>query len=265
VSNLPCYLYAPVITTTIPSDFSSSNYSAFLFQVLTMLQVTLENQTFLGCLFLCGYLSYLCFTPPHPPSKEHHEKDDLQKGIVKTAMAANFLTFMLEFGFHIILILFPELHPTICRNPDILNPALLTWSWTTTLFVGIVLVFAPIRLLSYAQLGKNFTFVLAKPSKLVTTGVYRYVQHPSYTGLFAVLAAWYWFYLRLDGVAACVLPASVVGLKGLTFIPSTLITLWVLWGISLRIMVEEEMMKKEFGKDWVDWHHNTKRLIPGVF
>jgi protein-S-isoprenylcysteine O-methyltransferase Ste14 len=30
-------------------------------------------------------------------------------------------------------------------------------------------------------LGQNFTFRLAKPKTFITSGMYRYVQHPSYT------------------------------------------------------------------------------------
>jgi protein-S-isoprenylcysteine O-methyltransferase Ste14 len=163
------------------------------------------------------------------------------------------------------LILFPEYHAKMCLNPDALNPALLQWSWYTSTFVIIVLIFAPLRLSAYAGLGKNFTFALAKPNKLITTGIYRYVQHPSYTGLVLLLGVWYWTLMRLDGAAACLLPFRIVHIKALSLVSSFLMSSVTLAGLWVRVKDEETMMEKEFGKEWVEYHSKTKRFIPGVF
>ena len=32
-----------------------------------------------------------------------------------------------------------------------------------------------------------------------------------------------------------------------------------------RIRQEEAMMKREFGKEWEEYHRETARLVPGVF
>jgi protein-S-isoprenylcysteine O-methyltransferase Ste14 len=229
------------------------------------MELSTENLSLLGCLLLCGYLSYLCCTPPHPPKVSQKEGDRLQSKFMTGVFGINFLSYTAIFAYHIILILFPRYQSIICRHPNHLNNWLTTWSSNTTIFVIAILIFAPIRLLSYAQLGNNFTFVLAKPNKLITTGVYHYVQHPSYTGLIPVLGAWYWFYTRLDGIAVCILPPEIVGAGVFTFIPPLGLSLLTLWGILLRIRDEEEMMKRSFGMEWVKWHRKTKRFIPGVF
>jgi protein-S-isoprenylcysteine O-methyltransferase Ste14 len=59
------------------------------------------------------------------------------------------------------------------------------------------------RLKSYSGLGKEFTFTLAVPKKLVTSGVYSWVQHPSYVGLIGLRIADSFFVQRLDGVTVC--------------------------------------------------------------
>ena len=50
--------------------------------------------------------------------------------------------------------------------------------------IGIlfILVGFCIRLIAIRTLGKDFTFNLKIPSKIVTTGLYKYIRHPSYLG-----------------------------------------------------------------------------------
>jgi hypothetical protein len=62
-----------------------------------------------------------------------------------------------------------------------LNPSLFTWSWRTSLCLGGILIAAPVRLLAFKQLGPNFTFQLAVPGKLVTTGLYVFLLYLSLT------------------------------------------------------------------------------------
>jgi protein-S-isoprenylcysteine O-methyltransferase Ste14 len=60
-------------------------------------------------------------------------------------------------------------------------------------YAGIVLGFVGIliRQATIAALGKNFTVRVetGKDRKLITTGLYRYIRHPSYTGGLLTLAA----------------------------------------------------------------------------
>ena len=68
------------------------------------------------------------------------------------------------------------------KKKNTLNAQSLTPSRSTIPPLLLLLLFAiPLRLHSYVSLGQNFTFHLAAPDKLITTRIYSYVQHPSYT------------------------------------------------------------------------------------
>jgi len=167
--------------------------------------------------------------------------------------------------YHIVLILLPlRRRSNICVHPDLLNEDLFSWSRYSIIFISVVLVAAPIRLLAYAQLGPNFTFGLTKPSRLMTTGIYRYVKHPSYTTFFLLNCACYFFFCRTDGVAACWLPLQVVKVKGLSVAVGTLLGGLTLFGLAIRVKDEEDMMRREFGKEWEVYHNTTKRFLPGI-
>jgi hypothetical protein len=71
-----------------------------------------------------------------------------------------------------------------------LNPSLFTWSWRTSICLGGILIAAPVRLLAFKQLGPNFTFQLAVPGKLVTTGLYVFLLYLSLTPHFLPLSRW---------------------------------------------------------------------------
>lgn len=44
-----------------------------------------------------------------------------------------------------------------------------------------------LRLLAIRKLGRNFKLTLEKPSRIVTTGIYRYMRHPSYFGSLLII------------------------------------------------------------------------------
>jgi protein-S-isoprenylcysteine O-methyltransferase Ste14 len=39
----------------------------------------------------------------------------------------------------------------------------------------------------------------------------------------------------------------------------------VILGLTVRIRDEEEMLRRQFGREWELWHEKTKRFVPGVF
>ncbi|KAK0644082.1 hypothetical protein B0T16DRAFT_293294, partial [Cercophora newfieldiana] len=163
----------------------------------------------------------------------------------------------------------PRIPPSLLRHgaTNGLNPRLITWTWTSAvplfamLFVGI-----PLRLTSFSTLGKNFTFGLAEPDQLVTSGIYQYVQHPSYTGLVITVVAHAALTYRIDGGLSCIIPPRWYGFgKRLErFVVPVWVALVVLM-ISKRVPEEEAMMKGTFGQQWEVWHRQTARFIPGVF
>lgn len=216
-----------------------------------------------------GYLSALCTTPPNPaPSHEKRHKTDRISpltGIVATICRRTAVTII---TYHILLTLIPRYSPEhmtqFCPRPENLHTTLFTWSVTSTIALGIIFLGAAIRLSAYG-LGTNFTFQLSAPDQLVTTGVYRYMQHPSYTGQMLLAVGCAALFIRWDASPACWIPGemltrldgwgSVVAIAALGFAGTML---------GVRVGDEERMLKEKFGRQWEEWNRDTKRFIPGV-
>lgn len=112
---------------------------------------------------------------------------------------------------------------------------------------GIIVCGLALRWYTVSYLGKHFTVnvTILKEHELVTTGPFRVLQHPSYTGLLLV-------FLGL-GIHS----NHPIGLAALT-IP-------VFWAIKNRIKVEEVELARAFGEDYFDYQSKTKRLIPFIY
>lgn len=106
---------------------------------------------------------------------------------------------------------------------------------------------AGFRLWAIRTLGQFFRAVVhvQEGHKVVRSGPYRYLRHPSYTGLLVAL----------------------VGL-GLVF---TNVVSWVIFvccavaSILYRIRVEERVLNEALGNEYADYAAHTKRLVPGVW
>ncbi|KAF8996832.1 hypothetical protein BDQ17DRAFT_1310173 [Cyathus striatus] len=113
-----------------------------------------------------------------------------------------------------------------------------------------------IRQACYNALGRFFTFEMGthQNHKLITTGPYAFVRHPSYTGgltallgCLLVLNSSVWIPRIICGAACSV----VVGFVLFVF---------------HRIDVEDEMLRKEFGVDWESWKEQVPyKLVPGIY
>jgi protein-S-isoprenylcysteine O-methyltransferase Ste14 len=144
-----------------------------------------------------------------------------------------------------------------------------TLSLTPMLAFGSILIAsgAALRLACYSALGKYFTFEMgiARDHRLVTTGPYSIVRHPSYTG--AVLA-----YLGLlcyygspgSWFMECVFKGSRAGMVFFTaYIGATSL---VVSGLLSRISKEDEGLKREFGSEWDAFADRVRwALIPGIY
>ena len=127
--------------------------------------------------------------------------------------------------------------------------AAITGGQAVLFWLGMALIYAGIALRLYAifTLGAFFTTVVAitPEQTVIQTGPYRFIRHPSYTGLL----------LTLLGIGLCVF-ANWLSL--LAFIGCSLIA------IGYRITVEERVLREQLGKPYQEYMRRTKRLIPFV-
>jgi protein-S-isoprenylcysteine O-methyltransferase Ste14 len=114
-------------------------------------------------------------------------------------------------------------------------------SW---LGAALTLAGAGLRVWSVAVLGRYFTYVVRVSSdqKVVETGPYRLVRHPSYSG--------------------AMLMASGIGLSLRHVWPLLVIVASSLLAYLIRIWVEERALAEGIGEPYRDYMRRTRRLVP---
>jgi len=124
------------------------------------------------------------------------------------------------------------------------------------------------RAWSQDSLGQWFTWEPAiRPGhKLYTAGPYSLVRHPSYTGADLLYAGHILFgFARHTFLSECVASKYPVSYAGLC----TFMVVWVVIGVlnmQKRAVMEDRLLKREFGKEWEDWARRTRfRLFPGIW
>ena len=114
---------------------------------------------------------------------------------------------------------------------------------------GLVLMAAGIglRAWSIVTLGRFFQYqIKVQPGhQVVTGGPYRYVRHPSYTGIAMVLAG----IALASGDVWSLLAVAVLGGAGL----------------AVRIRAEERQLTQALGGEYERFAAGRKRLVPGVW
>jgi protein-S-isoprenylcysteine O-methyltransferase Ste14 len=139
---------------------------------------------------------------------------------------------------------------------------------TPTFIIGNLLTClgALIRLSSYRSLGRLFSFELSLLSdhRLVNTGPYGIVRHPSYTGMTLGILGAYFNHIQGSWVSESGLAKCFAG--------EMLILLWVTFSLAvivslvLRIPIEDDLLKQRFGQEWAVWADKVPhRLIPCVY
>ncbi|KAJ5595416.1 uncharacterized protein N7459_001624 [Penicillium hispanicum] len=217
-----------------------------------------------------GYLCALCTTPPNPSPerKDRHNTDRVSffTGSFATVVRRIAVT---AITYHALLVVLPDYAPArlpqMCPRAANRDAALFQWSAVSAAALLLIYLGAYVRLAAYHGLGQFFTFHLAAPDRLVTTGVYRWIQHPSYLGLVLIEMGCGALFLRWDATPACWMAeetfarfqgwgtAVIAGGFGLGLVI-----------LSTRVRDEEEMLRQKFGQEWEAWHRSTKRFIPGL-
>lgn len=273
--------------------------SAILTLVCTYPQPSLLQRFFFLSLVLAIYLMDFCFTPPNQiplrspitssrtsGSQSDRTTDRLDSSSLPLDRAdfaatswflglRRYSLYCIGFYHALVALMYVPQHTTsglrqgsykslICPHPERLNPYIFTWSSHSKICLLAIFIAAPIRLLAYRQLGPNFTFRLSRPSGLVSSGLYAWVQHPSYTTIVVVATANLLLTERPDGVLSCWVPDHI-GQSWLWTLGGSLLVSVGLIIMAARVRDEERMMKDRFGREWELWNKRTWRFIPFVF
>lgn len=104
-----------------------------------------------------------------------------------------------------------------------------------------------LRVWSMLALGRYFTYTVrtSRDQPVITSGPYRIVRHPSYTGILLIVI----------GVGAA--SGNWLGLG--------VVTVMALGGLSYRINVEEKALLEDVGERYRVYAERHKRLIPFVW
>ena len=127
---------------------------------------------------------------------------------------------------------------------------------------------AYVRKACYTEMGKNFTFELTirKDHRLVTSGPYSVVRHPSYAAVCLVAAG---SILCLLGSGSWLVECGALSSSAgklfallqvidLSFVPMVM--------VFSRVKTEDAMLRSTFGKEWDEWAKRTPcAIIPGIY
>jgi len=134
------------------------------------------------------------------------------------------------------------LSPRIAPAAEIRSPLVCT-------VVGIVIFSAgeALRVWSKVALGRYFTYTVqtSRDQPVITSGPYRFLRHPSYTGILLI------------ALGAGAVWGNWLGLG--------VLTLLTLVGLVYRITVEEKALLEDLGDPYRTYAEHHKRLVPFVW
>lgn len=119
--------------------------------------------------------------------------------------------------------------------------------WLRTAAVILIITAIVIRWTAILSLGKAFSANVAiRDSQTVhRKGLYKFVRHPSYSGLLLVFVA--------------------IALHERNWLAAAVVTVPPTLALLYRIHVEEQALRKAFGEQYESYSRTTKRLIPGIY
>ncbi len=128
-----------------------------------------------------------------------------------------------------------------------LGPSLPGWEAWRWIGLAVFGFGAALRWWSIRHLGRFFTVdvAVATDHHVVDDGPYRFVRHPSYSGLLLQ-------FLGFSLIPGMLLPVLIIMLP-------TFAALWY------RIRVEEEALRGALGEAYAAYARRTTRLVPGLF
>lgn len=121
------------------------------------------------------------------------------------------------------------------------------WGLLPLLGLGLMLAGLGLRIAAIRQLGRQFTptVQIVERHELITSGLYRRLRHPSYTG---ALACYLGAALWLGSWPGCLVAALCMGAA-----------------YAWRIRAEESALSEVFGADYQAYRRRTRGLLPGIW
>ena len=119
--------------------------------------------------------------------------------------------------------------------------------WLRLVALAMLIAGLVLRWSAVLSLGRAFSSNVAirASQTVMKTGLYRWMRHPSYSGLILVF------------LAAGVHTRNWIAFLMIT-VPTTAMLLY-------RIHVEEIALREHFGVEYIEYSERTKRLMPGVY
>lgn len=122
------------------------------------------------------------------------------------------------------------------------------WLMRLRTFGGVLCVLGlALRWYAILYLGRYFTVnvAIAADHRVIDTGPYRYVRHPSYSGSLLVFAG--------------------LGITFGNWLSLALLVVPVLLAFAWRMAIEERALSQALGDAYVRYMARTRRLIPGIY
>ena len=119
--------------------------------------------------------------------------------------------------------------------------------WLREVSLAIFITGFVLRWTAILTLGKSFSSNVAihATQTVLKTGLYRWMRHPSYTGLILIFFA--------------------TGLRTRNWVSFLIITVPTTAALLYRIHVEEIALRDHFGEEYIAYSRETRRLIPGIY
>jgi protein-S-isoprenylcysteine O-methyltransferase Ste14 len=119
--------------------------------------------------------------------------------------------------------------------------------WLRTAAIVLLAAGLAIRWTAIFTLGRSFsTNVAIHPTQTAhKTGLFRWVRHPSYTGMLLIFTA--------------------IGVNERNWVSLAIMLAFPTTALLYRIHVEERALREAFGEDYVKYSRVTKRLLPGIY
>ncbi|KAF9063393.1 hypothetical protein BDP27DRAFT_1299666 [Rhodocollybia butyracea] len=131
---------------------------------------------------------------------------------------------------------------------------------------GLIIAGSVLRWVCFRTLGRMFTFDVAvqKDHRLITSGPYSIMRHPSYFGLLLIVAG---LFIWQGGPASFTRQSGILNKWG----GKAFVTAYATWlgilglGPIYRAHKEDALMRREFGDQWTEWASRTNLVIPWLY